>query len=704
MDSETLSLITIPLFSGAIGYLTNWSGVWMLFHPIRFYGFHVPGLAAVASIMPRKIQQIPGVMHGGVGWQGIIPSRAAKMGSICVDKGIAKLGSAGDFYKQLEPDAIAEHILDTARGDIREVVERVMEREHPQLWRDVPPQLREAVHARVQRQLPDIVRTVTDEIGENIDQLLDVKLMVIRHIDENPELANRVFLDVGKKELRFMINAGFFLGFALGIPTAFITHTFPFWWVLPICGVVVGYVTNWIGLWMIFEPVNERKIGPFKVHALFLRRQREIADVYAKIIADDIVTLGNIGEELLEGRRADRTRQMIETSMRPAIDRAVGITRSAVRVAVGADAYDAIRDSVAIEGVESTMTPLIADSEFSERQIGPGAQADRRAHADDVLRGLLRDAALGDARGRVAAAPARRRARIRRRRPAPADIRARMNEYDRDDPDQEREGGGDFSLNGGTPRDIVRAAPGLARIAAAAWWQTAQWTVRASTSATSKAVRAASLGTSPAELFRSTQADAREYVRRALGIVGVPKTEPGRGQSSSPLRERGAELLRRSADVRFEQSEHPAYERMLAELAPDEGRILRLLAVDGPQASVDVRTARPLSIGDELIAPGLSMIGAEAGARYGDRVPAYLNNLFRLGLIWFSREPVKSRRAYQVLEAQPDVLEALKRAGRGRTVRRSVHLTPFGQDFCSVCLDIDPDSPEQQPDEGLDDD
>jgi uncharacterized membrane protein YheB (UPF0754 family) len=369
VDSETLSLITIPLFSGAIGYLTNWSGVWMLFYPVRFHGFHLPGLSALATVLPRKVQQIPGVMHGGVGWQGIIPSRAAKMGSIAVDKGIAKLGSPGDFYHQLEPDKIAEHILATARDDIHDVVERIMEREHPQLWHDVPQQVRDAVHARVQRQLPDIVRAVTDAIGENVDQLLDIKLMVIRHIEENPELANRIFLEVGRKELRMMINFGFIFGFLLGIPVAYITEILlpGQWWALPICGVIVGYVTNWLGLWMIFQPVDQRQIGPFKLHGLFLRRQPEVAEVYAKIIADDIVTLNNIGEELLEGRRADRTRQMIETSLRPAVDRAVGVTRSAVRVAVGADVYDTIRESVAVEAVDYTMTPL-SNPDFNEQQ------------------------------------------------------------------------------------------------------------------------------------------------------------------------------------------------------------------------------------------------------------------------------------------------------------------------------------------------
>jgi hypothetical protein len=246
------------------------------------------------------------------------------------------------------------------------------------------------------------------------------------------------------------------------------------------------------------------------------------------------------------------------------------------------------------------------------------------------------------------------------------------------------------SSNGNRPRELLRVAPGLARIAAAAWWQTAQWTVRASVKTTERAVRAASTGMTPTEVLQRTSQEARNYARRLLGIGGSPKTDPGRGGSTAPLRERGAELLRRSADVNFHEDTHPAYERILGDLAPDEARILRLLVVDGPQPAVDVRTSRPLNIGSELIAPGLTMIGAEAGARHPDRVPSYLNNLFRLGLVWFSREPIKERSSYQVLEAQPDVIAAVKEAGHARTVRRSVHLTPFGEDFCAICLAIDP--------------
>src|SRR5436853_3666080 len=132
---ELIGILTIPLFSGAIGYTTNWTGVWMLFNPVRFRGFPLPGLAPLAKLLPRKIQQVPGIMNGGVGWQGIIPSRAAKMGSIAVDKGIAKVGSPSDFYDTLDRDRLAEHVLDSSRGAMRDLIERGMRREQPQLWR-----------------------------------------------------------------------------------------------------------------------------------------------------------------------------------------------------------------------------------------------------------------------------------------------------------------------------------------------------------------------------------------------------------------------------------------------------------------------------------------------------------------------------------------------------------------------------------------
>lgn len=244
-------------------------------------------------------------------------------------------------------------------------------------------------------------------------------------------------------------------------------------------------------------------------------------------------------------------------------------------------------------------------------------------------------------------------------------------------------------------QDYVEAAPTLARLAAGMWWRTAQWTLVTSVRASTRMLRAATSGESAAELLTSVGGEVRQQARRILGVddeapVEADPAADGHRPATESLRRRGEELLRRSADVAHEEEYHPAYERILEDLAPDEGRILRFLALEGPQPAVDVRGARGgLPVSTQLVAPGLSMIGAQAGCRHLDRVPAYLNNLYRLGLIWFSRESLEDPLRYQVLEAQPDVLEAMREAGRTRkTVRRSIHLTPFGDDFCATVLPL----------------
>ncbi|TYL49802.1 hypothetical protein FXB39_12495 [Nocardioides sp. BGMRC 2183] len=357
----------MPIFTGVVGWLINWSGLWMLFKPIRFHGIHVPGLREVASVLPRKLQEIPGWMDGGLGWQGIVPARAAKMGSIAVDKVIAKLGTPAEFYAQLEPDQIAAHIVEVFRPDLPDLVDEVMRREHPRLWRDLPRPVREAVIDRVQAQLPTLVGRITDEIGVHIDQLLDPKIMVIDHFRDNPDLVVRVFRDVGQRELNLMVTFGFVFGFLLGIPVAVVDQTWHIWWLLPLLGVVVGWLTNLLGMWLIFEPTEERRILGIRVHGLFLRRQDECAEVYARIIAEDVITLERIGDFLMDGPRGDRTRQMLADALRPAIERAAGPLRGAVRVAIGGSKFDSIRDSVAEEAVGRTITPF-KDPVFSQQQ------------------------------------------------------------------------------------------------------------------------------------------------------------------------------------------------------------------------------------------------------------------------------------------------------------------------------------------------
>jgi abortive infection alpha-like protein len=275
----------------------------------------------------------------------------------------------------------------------------------------------------------------------------------------------------------------------------------------------------------------------------------------------------------------------------------------------------------------------------------------------------------------------------------------------------------------------IAAVPGVVRVAASAWWHATEWTLGTSARAGRRLLQVAASPETAGDLAQDVREAARGYARDLVGFADVEerlrnaapesavvktvadavsrmpsREKEGEGDGDgaaaqrrpeddwAPLRERGAQILRRSRDVRYQENAHPAYKRMLDEIAPDEARILRLLLLKGPQPAVDVRTGGPLGLlNSRLIAPGFSMLGARAGCRYPERVPGYLNNLFRLGMIWFSRETLNDPVRYQVLEAQPEVLAAIKSVRMAKCIRRSIHLTPFGKDFCRVCLALEPE-------------
>jgi hypothetical protein len=261
---------------------------------------------------------------------------------------------------------------------------------------------------------------------------------------------------------------------------------------------------------------------------------------------------------------------------------------------------------------------------------------------------------------------------------------------------------------GGLPIDAV---PGLARITVGAWYRGATWGVGTALKATERLSRAAVSGDSAAELIDEIREETLENLQRVLGVVGretpaepladavssaVPDGAAGAGPNDrervESLRERGAELLDRAAEVDPDSGQvHPGFDRIIDQLAPDEARILKLLINEGEQPIVYVNKTAPLGLGARVVARRLSLIGREAGCMHPELVAAYLDNLVRLGLVAIRRDPVADEQAYQVVEAQPEVIEAMSSVGsgplfRGRSSRRSIHITDFGRAFCLVCF------------------
>src|SRR6478736_471558 len=116
-------VFSIPFVAALIGYVTKLVAIKMMFEPLEFVG--------------RKPY---------LGWQGIVPRRAARMASIAVDTMTRDLITANE------------------------------------------------VVARAQAETPQIVRDVLSDIQQDVDAVFDLKDMVLTNLVTDKALLNRIFL------------------------------------------------------------------------------------------------------------------------------------------------------------------------------------------------------------------------------------------------------------------------------------------------------------------------------------------------------------------------------------------------------------------------------------------------------------------------------------------------------------------------------
>ncbi|MEV6388422.1 hypothetical protein [Nocardia xishanensis] len=373
-----VDLVTFPIFSALAGWLTNWTGVLMLFWPVQFRGVRVPGLHVLYPYLPRRVQVLPTFSGDGrrLGFQGFIPARAEKMASICVDKALMRIGSPRDFIHEIDLDGIADYIAELAREQVRPLVNEVMYRENPDLWRSVPRQMRQVIYQRIDRQLPKLCRRGFDSLGDNIDQLIDIKSFVIRYLRENPYILKDLTTTIAAPELKFMVRIGL-LGAPFGLLMALYLHVheripvlgwLPAWVIVLLSAAAIGVIVNVIAVKMVFEPGEPQPRYKYLWRqALLAKRQSQAATDLAHILAYQVLTLPNLSTELLEGPNGDKTRQLIERLISEEIHRQLGPTHSMVRAAFGKRQFDNL--TVGAAGAAVGLAPsMVEDEEFAREQ------------------------------------------------------------------------------------------------------------------------------------------------------------------------------------------------------------------------------------------------------------------------------------------------------------------------------------------------
>ncbi len=343
-DPALWEYITIPLVAAFVGWFTNLVAIKMLFYPLEPWGR--PPL---------------------LGWHGIIPSKAAKMGAITTDTTLSKLGTLEDIFGAMEPARLEAHLIQSISPRVEEYVEEIVQEEKIGMWEMLPGMMKSVVYASVRQSLPRVVHRMVEEIGTHIDELVDLKEMVVQQVTAAPRIVNRIFLECGAREFQFIIRSGAYFGFGFGLLQALAWYFYQGWWTLPLAGVVVGYATNWIALRIVFQPVRPRRIGPWTLQGLFLKRQQEVSAIWCNIVTEEVLTVRILVEAMLTGSRSRRTQGIVRKHIRQVVDEALGLTKPVVQLTVGLKEFQHLKETASEKVLELT-THVFDDPQFNEER------------------------------------------------------------------------------------------------------------------------------------------------------------------------------------------------------------------------------------------------------------------------------------------------------------------------------------------------
>jgi len=197
LKKNPLSFMLIPICAAIIGYITNWVGVNMLFYPSKWWGI--------------PIYKIEGQPLGFFGWQGIVPAKRVAMATRIVEITISNLISIPEVFNRLKPYELAKLLSPTIKESIPIA--------------HIPG---------ISSVLNLLLRKTSKSIIKNVENIVDIKTLVVSGLTTNSNVLVNLFQKVGNKELKFLIDSGFGFGFLLGLLQMIQWMFLPYNWTLPV--------------------------------------------------------------------------------------------------------------------------------------------------------------------------------------------------------------------------------------------------------------------------------------------------------------------------------------------------------------------------------------------------------------------------------------------------------------------------------------
>jgi hypothetical protein len=157
----------------------------MTFRPIEFVGI--------------ELYRCKNQPWGLFGFQGIIPTKAEKMASVCFDLMTTKLLNLKEIFDRLDPKKFGEVMEDALLLMLDTVVNEVAMQYMPSVWSRLPKEVKDELIVVMNIESDTFLVGFMEDMKEHIYDVLDVKEMTVSACVREKKLVNKIFLECGDK-------------------------------------------------------------------------------------------------------------------------------------------------------------------------------------------------------------------------------------------------------------------------------------------------------------------------------------------------------------------------------------------------------------------------------------------------------------------------------------------------------------------------
>ncbi|BBX85948.1 hypothetical protein MAUB_38210 [Mycolicibacterium aubagnense] len=338
---------SMPLVAAFVGWSTKIVAMEMIYRPLEFKGI------------------------GPIGWQGIIPRRAGKVGSTTIELLTSNLLKPEELVSRIDAKEAVEVLREPLAASINDIARDVAEEIRPGLWDSLPEAGRQAILNRIHSQAPRITEKMLNEMQADLSRFVDLQFLSVTTLVRNKEKLNKLMRGLSDDAMAFVRRSGIYFGLIIGTAQMFVWAIFKLPWIMPAFGFGIGLVSDYIALNMLFRPIKPTKyLGFIKFQGLLHAQREKITADYARILSEDLFAPDILFDGILKGPGADKLFSMVAREVELAIDSEVGgWTGTVVKFAVGTAKYNALKDKVVDLVVERLPATLLDAQDYAMSKI-----------------------------------------------------------------------------------------------------------------------------------------------------------------------------------------------------------------------------------------------------------------------------------------------------------------------------------------------